>query len=288
VKKVTMLLATVLLAVGAHAATVVLTGGKRIEVAAYSVSGSYVNVHYANGREEWYPLAAVDLAATRAASGQSAAPPAAAVDSGPHSPFLGARASAKPGGVVVTDADVKHVDTEATGGEAKKKEDEPPANGPVVLVGYEKKPAGKGAWEITATVANQGKNAVQNVSGLVRIVDDKGKAVTTGSGSVLAKLDPGAQGKITARVATDVDPAQVIVELSWQEIRPGPTAAGKPATPAVPKPQGQALRSNAPAAAAPGLSIPAGASPNSVPSNIMSVVAPTTVGNSPQVPPPPK
>ena len=65
----------------AWAATVVLTGGKRLDVASYSVSGSYVTVQYANGRRESYPLSAVDLAATRAASGQVAAPPAAAAES---------------------------------------------------------------------------------------------------------------------------------------------------------------------------------------------------------------
>ncbi len=94
-----------------------------------------MTVHYANGRQEWYPLAAVDLAATQAASGQTAAPPAAAADSGPHSPFLGARASTKPGGLVVTDADVKHIDTEAAGEEAEKEDEEAPLGGQVVLVG---------------------------------------------------------------------------------------------------------------------------------------------------------
>ncbi len=117
----------------------------------------------------------------------------------------------------------------------------------MVLVGYEKKPVGKGQWEITATVANQGKNAVQNVSALVRVLDAKGKPVTTGSGSVLGRLDPGKQGTITARVAEEAEPAQVAVDLSWQEIRPVPTPR-KPAPAGLPKPQRAGLA--APAAPA--------------------------------------
>ncbi len=287
-KRVTMLLATLVLAVGAQAATVVLTGGKRLNVSSYAVSGSYVTVHYANGRQEWYPLAAVDLAATMAARGQAAAPPPAASDSGPHSPFLGARASTKPGGVVVTDADVKHIDTDAAGEETEKSDEEAPLGGQVVLVGYEKKPAGKGEWTITATVANQGKDAVQNVSALVRVLDATGKPVTTGSSSVLGKLDPGKQGTITAGVTMETEPAQVAVDLSWQEIKPAPTPSAKnPANGTPPKPQGQASLTGAPAAA-PGSPASVASSPNSLPSNMMAVVSPTAMGSSPQVPPQPK
>ncbi len=282
-----MLLATLALAAGAHAATVVLTGGKRLDVSSYAVTGSYVTVQYANGRQEWYPLAAVDLAATNAASGRTAAPPAAAADSGPHSPFLGARASTKPGGLVVTDADVKHIDTEAAGEETEKADQEAPLGGQVVLISYEKKLVGKDEWAITATVANQGKDAVQNVSALVRVLDAKGKPITTGSSSVLGKLDPGKQGTITARVALDVEPPQVAVDLSWQEIKPVPTPAGKPMPASAPKPPGQASMS-APPGAATGSPVAAATSPNSLPSNIMAVVSPTAMGSSPQLSPQPK
>jgi hypothetical protein len=278
VKRAATILAILALAVEARGATVVLAGGKKLDVAAYSVSGSYVNVRYANGREEWYPLAAVDLAATKAAAGQTTAP-AAAADSGPHSPFLGARSSAKPGGVVVTDADVKHVDTEAPGEEAEKK-DEEPLGGQVVLVGYEKKAAGQGQWEITATVSNQGKSPVQNVSAVMRVLDAKGKPMTVGSSSVLSKLDPGKQGTISARVALDTEPPQVAVDLSWQEIRP----ATKPTPPAAPKPAGQASLTAAPET--PGWTRPAGSSPNALPSNVMAVAPANTTGTAPQVSPP--
>ena len=70
------------------------------------------------------------------------------------------------------------------------------------------------------------------------------------------------------------------VDLSWQEIRPVPTP--KPAPAGLPKPQGQASLPGGASAA------PAETSPNSLPSNLMTVVSPTTMGTSPQVAPQPK
>jgi hypothetical protein len=110
VKRPLMLVLALMVAGEAWAATVVLTGGKRIDVATYTVSGSYVTVQYANGRRESYPLSAVDLPATRDASGEKLSGAAASEPSGPHSPFLCARSATGAGAVVVTDADVKHVE----------------------------------------------------------------------------------------------------------------------------------------------------------------------------------
>ena len=56
VKRLAMLVLALMVAGEAWAATVVLTGGKRLDVASYTVSGSYVTVQYANGRRESYPL----------------------------------------------------------------------------------------------------------------------------------------------------------------------------------------------------------------------------------------
>ncbi len=128
---------------------------------------------------------------------------------------------------------------------------------------------------------------MQNVSAVVRVLDAKGKPVTTGSSSVLGKLDPGKQGTITARVALDSEPPQVAVDLSWQEIKPVPTPAAKPGPAGAPKPPGQASMPAAPAPAR-ARSTAAAASPNSLPSNMMAVVSPTAMGSSPQVPPQPK
>jgi hypothetical protein len=276
VRKLVIVLAVLFVVAEARAATVVLVGGKRLEVSSFSVNGSYVTVQYPGGRRETYPVSAVDLPATKAAAGGKGAA-APATESGPHSPFLGAKASPKGGGLVVTDADVKHIDTDAETPEAKKEEDLD-IGSQVVLVSYSKKQVDKDQWEIAATVANQGKTAVQGVTGMIRVLDSTGKPVATGSGALGGKLDAGKQGTMTARVSLQGEPAQVAVDLSWQEIKPAPKPAAPPA-PGSPRPA-----ATAPAAAPSGWTVPQSASPNTMPSNLLAVVAPTTVGTAPQVP----
>lgn len=274
VKKFVMFFAVLVLAVQAHAVIVVLSGGKRLDVASYKVNGSYVTVQYANGRSESYPVTAVDLAATKAASGEKAPPPQPTADSEPHSPFLAAKSSGKSGALVVTDADVKHIDATGDEEDAEKKDEQPDLGSQVVLVSYDKKPIGKGQWAITATVANQGKSAVQGVSAVVRVVDQAGKPLASGSGTLTGKLEPGKQGTITAAVTMDGEPAQVAFDLTWQEIKPNPTPSGSKPQPAgaVPAPKTSSAT-------------PSTVSPNAA-SNVMSVVSPTTLGAAPQVPPP--
>jgi len=276
VKRLVMFLAVLVVAAEAHAAIVVLSGGKRLEVASYTVNASYVTVQYANGRCESYPVTAVDLQATKAASGEKAPPPQPTADSGPHSPFLGAKSSAKGGALLVTDSDVKHIEASGEEGEAEKKEEESDLGSQVVLVSYDKKMTGKGQWAITATVANQGKTTVQGVSAVVRILDQTGKPVAGGAGTMPGKLEPGKQGTITAAVTMEGEPSQVAVDLSWQEIKPVPT-------PSASKPQ----PAGAGAAPAPKTSAatPSTASPNTFAPNVMGVVPPTTLGTAPQVAP---
>jgi len=267
------------------AATVVLKGGKRVDAASYTVSGNYVVVRYAAGRVESYPLAAVDLQATRDANGEKPAAPApAAKESGPHSPFLAAKASTGPTGLVVTDADVKHEETPAPGDEAKKPEDKDKAtetsdDGQLVLLGYDKKKVGDKEWEVTATVVNQSKSPLSKVGATVRILDAEGKLLTTGTGSLAGQLEPGAQGAITTRVTVEGDPTQVAFELAWQKIvatpEPSP-AVGKNAPAAPAKPKGPATQAAAPPP--PAWSIPKGASPNTIPANVMAPVPPNSAG----------
>jgi len=276
VKKIVMLLTALFLAAEAHAAVVVLSGGKRLDVASFTVNASYVTVQYANGRRESYPVTAVDLQATKAANGEKPQAPAPAADAGPHSPFLGAKASGKGGALVVTDADVKHLEAPDEEAQPEEKTEQADSGGQVVLVSYDKKSVGKGLWDITATVLNQGKTSVQGVSAMVRVLDETGKPLASGSGTLQGKLEPGKQGTVTARVTMDAEPAQVAVDLNWQEIKPIPT-------PVAPKPQAGAAATSAPKTAA---TTPAYPAPNSVPTNVMGVMPPNTVGAAPQVPPP--
>jgi hypothetical protein len=284
VRKLAILVAALLVAAEAGAATVVLSGGKRLEVAAYTIGGSYVVVQYANGRRESYPLSVVDLPATREASGAKATPTAAEPET-PHSPFFGAKSSGAAGGVVVTDADVQHIEkaTEGEGAEGAKEPGADETGSQVTLVSYEKKKVGEGEWDIIATVANQGKTAVNGVSAVMRVLDDQGKPVATGSGSFTGKLDPGKQGNITARVSLQGEPFQVAVDLSWREIRTAPAPAATPASPAA-APRAQATPAQGSAAKPSGWSVPAGSPPGTLPSNLMALPPPNTLGAPPQVP----
>ena len=272
------LVAALVVAAEASAATVVLTSGKRLDVASYTVTGNYVIVQYATGRRESYPLSTVDLAATRQASGEKAPAPAAPQAGGPHSPFLGAKSPGGSGAVAITDADVNHVKPPETGEE--KKEAETP--GQVVLVSFEKRKVSEGQWDIIATVANQGANPVQAVNAHVRVLDQDGKTVTSSTGSLSGELGPGKQSTITARVATPEEPIQVGVDLTWQEIRPVVKLPGTPKPAASARPTGE--RTQAVATPAPGFSIPAGASPNTLPSNLMALPPANNMGTSGQVP----
>jgi hypothetical protein len=283
VKRLTMLVMAFMLAGEAWAATVVLTGGKRLDVASFNVSGNYVILQYANGRRESYPLSAVDLAATRQASGEKPAAPPAAEPGGPHSPFLGARSSPAEGALVVTDADVSHVETPEGEPEAKEKEAASEAGGQVALLSYEKKRVSETEWEISATVVNQCKNTVQGVSAVMRVLDNQGKSVASGSGTLAGKLEPGKQGTITAKVAFEGEPMQVAFDLTWQEILQPPKPVGTPA----PAPSSaQAPPAQAAAPGPPGWTRPAGSSPNTLPANLMAAPRPNTVGSPGQVPPP--
>jgi len=271
VKRLAMLLTALVAAAQAYGAVVVLTGGKRLEVATYSVTGSYVTVEYAKGRRESYPITAVDLDATAAANGAKQTAPAPNAEAGPHSPFLAAKSSGGSGALVVTDADVKHIDRgdEDAEGEKKPEADAGDTGSQVVLVSYDKRPAGKGQWDITATVSNVGKNAVQAVSAFVRVIDVQGKPLASGSGTMPGKLDAGKQGTITARVIMEGEPSQVAVDLSWQEVRPAPT-------PIAPKSQ---------------LKLPTDAfspTPAAVQTNPMSLVSPSVIGAPAGTTPPPE
>jgi hypothetical protein len=270
-----------LVAAEAGAATVVLTGGKRLDVASYTVGGSYVVVRYANGRNESYPLSVVDLQATRDAAGTQATP-AAEQPAEPHSPFFGAKAAAGKGGVLVTDADVKHIesaDEEATPVEDKKGGETQQGGGQVSLVSYERRKVAEGQWDITATVANVGSTAVSSIGALMRVLDEQGKPVTTGSGTFAGKLEPGKQATITARVALASEPFQVAFDLTWREVRPTPKPGATPAPGAAGTPQ-------TPASASSASSAPTPSGPNTMPPNVMAPVSPNRVGAPAQVPRP--
>jgi len=266
--------AVLVAAAGAEAATLVLKGGKQLEVTSAQRQGNYFVVKYANGRVESYPVAAVDVDATRVASEVPAPPPTLAPPSGPHSPFFGAQSSPGKPVIVVTDDDVQHVvpPDEAESPAAAKGGARPAADGQVVLVDYGKQQIEEGLWEITATIINSGSSAVTGVTADVRLLDAEGKAVGSGTAALEGTLAPTQQAAVTARVASPVEPIQIGFSFRWQAITPqAPAAAAEPGAAA--SASGEAKKAPAPAAPAPppGFTVPAGSSPNTLPSDQMAV-----------------
>ncbi len=278
-KRIPIVLAALAIAAAAGATTVVLKGGKRVDVASFEKKGNYVILHLANGRLESYPLDAVDFAATSSAN-PAANPAPVATPSGPHSPFFGARAKPGGAGVSVTDSDVKHIPTASDEAEAKgeKKADEGSGPAQVVLVSQDRKRLDDGSWEVTATVENQGGTPATGVSANVRLLGPNGEPLASGPSNSLAKLGPKQQGTLSAKLKANADPAQVTFDLQWQTIREAPT----PAPAAVAAPAGKPPVNAAAPAQPPVYGVPPGSSPNALPSN------PTALPPLTQAPVPPQ
>jgi hypothetical protein len=285
VKKTLLIAVTVVAALGADAATVVLKGGKKLDVAGFQRQGNYLIVKYADGRAESYPAAAVDLEATRAANVVPGAPAPAptAAPSGPHSPFFGAQSTPGKPAVVVTDNDVQHVqppdEGEGTGkpvaargvlGEAE-----------VVLVDYTKQKVDDTTWEVTATVVNKGGSPASGVSADVRLLDAKGVNVGAGTATLAGNLGPGQQGSLTARISSPIEPVQIGFSFRWTSLTPQPTPVPSPAAAAPPAAPAAKPPASAAAQKPPGYTVPPGSSPNTLASEPMAVppnlTAPPTV-----------
>lgn len=289
-KKLLLVVATVALALGADAATVVLKGGKRLDVAGFQRQGNYVVVKHLNGRVESYPVVAVDLDATKAANEAPApatsAPAPVAAPVGPHSPFFGAQSHPGKPVVVVTDDDVQHVvppdEGDATGAAKPAQRGSP--EGQVVLVDYSKLKAEDGTWEITATVINSGASPVTGVSADVRLLDAQGAMVGSGTGSMTGTLAPTQQGAVTTRVACPVEPIQIGFSFHWQTVTPQPTPTVSAGASAPGSPGAKAPAAKPPALTQPaGYTVPPGSSPNAMPSDPMAIPSLTTPPTSLQV-----
>lgn len=235
-KTLVALLLSLVVAASVQGATLVLKGGKRVEVASYEQQGTFVVVKLPGGTVQSYPASVVDMPATLAANKiQKATPPP--VTEEPHSPFFRALSTPGTAAVAVTDADFKRPLGEESGGaEGEATPAATPAEDAahVVLVSHDRKRLEDGSWEITGTVANQGTVEASNVSAAVRLLDADGKVIGSGTGTLSGTLAPGAQGNIVTHLAADGTPGQVSFELQWQSIRQ--TGQPKQVTKPAPKP----------------------------------------------------
>jgi hypothetical protein len=272
-------------AVAADAATVVLKGGRKVEVASFEQRGNLVVLRHADGRVESYPLTAVDLDGTRQAN-QVAAPAApAATPTGPHSPFFAARSTPGAAATTVTDADVQMLAPTPAAGEGEATAT-PDVLARVVLLSHQHRQRTDGQWDVVATVANQGGAQAASVVATIRFLDAAGQVVGSGSASLAGPLAPQQQGTLNAVLGASATPVQVAFDLQWQSIREVPATPTPARTPVAARPPA------GPAAAAPPPTMPIygrveGSSPNSVPSNPNSQPRAGRIGNPGQVPPPP-
>jgi hypothetical protein len=272
-------------AVTVDAATVVLKGGRKVEVASYEQRGNLVVLRHADGRIESYPLTAVDLDGTRQAN-QVAAPAApAATPTGPHSPFFAARSTPGAAATTVTDADVQMLAPTAAVAEGEATPT-PDVLARIVLLSQQYRQRSDGQWDVVATVANQGGAPASAIVATIRLLDATGQVIGSGSASLPGPLAPQQQGTLNAVLGASATPTQVAFDLQWQSIREVPATPAPAPTPVAARPAGGT------AAAAPPPTVPVygrveGSSPNSVPSNPNALPRGGRVGNPGSVPPPP-
>lgn len=180
-KRVLTTLCVALLAVGvATAMDVTLKDGTVISAVNYRVTGSYVMLELADGRQIAYDVGDVDLEALRAAEAAAAGQETAADGGGPsdalssgrslkHASTVGVDDSS---GLKISDRDVRHVrgsgvvgDGEEEGGGAA--EAGVPAGfeqgGGVVLNNIRVTPNGEGKWLVEGEIVNRTPDPVMNV-----------------------------------------------------------------------------------------------------------------------------
>ncbi|HPC82792.1 MAG TPA: FxLYD domain-containing protein [Thermoanaerobaculaceae bacterium] len=264
-KKVVIASVLLLVAGSVMAATLVLKGGKRLEVKSFVQQGNVMVVTLPDGRMQSYPMAAVDTAATSEANPAPSAQPAAR-PSGPRSPFAAAKAEPGEATLVVTDADVAHAagrddEEEAAGGE---KEKAPAGAGAakVEVVQFGKRDVSEGQWEVDVVVANVGDADAGGVSVTAHATDVSGNTLGSGSGSVQGKLEPGKQASLSIRMAALDGVASFRFDVSYQSIKPVPP----PPTPGAEGGAAPAGAASSPAASATPRVTRVQAPPNMIPS----------------------
>lgn len=290
-KKLALALVLLLLAGSLAASTLVLKGGKRLEVQGFVQQGNMMLVTLPDGRVQSYPLPAIDLAATSAAN-PAPADPAQVKPAGPQSPFAAAKsAPADEGTLVVTDSDVAHAapqseEEAAAGGDGQAKGDVGPAK--VELVSYQKKPVGENEWELAVVIENAGGADAGGVVVTAHATDDSGNSLGSGSGSVPGKIEPGKKATVTIKMASFGAANAFRFDISFQSIRvvpppetSGATAAGSTqegasAAPA-PSPTPRVTRVQAPPNT---ISVPNQVSGN--PNQQMPLTAPPTAAPEPK------
>ncbi len=203
-----------LLAGIAAALDVPFNDGTVISVESYRITGSYVMLKLADGRQVAYDAADVDLAALRAAEA-AAAPAEADPGGGSDSETLGGGRSLKDaavagedraGGLTISDRDVKHVRGSGVLGDDEDAETSADTGaipegfeegGGVVLNSISVTPTGEGSWQVRGEVVNRSPTPVMNVRVKLETAGLPGGEPWRSEVSVTSLLGPDETGTFT-------------------------------------------------------------------------------------------
>jgi hypothetical protein len=210
-------LALVLLIAGSAAAVdVTMRDGTVITADSYRLTGSYIMLKLADGRQVAYDVADVDLDALRAAEAAAAGPQGEPTAAGPNTDTLSGGRALKNAASVgeedgsslkITDQDVRHVrgsgvggEDEGSGGAAGSGGGVPEGfqqDGGVVLNSINVTPAGEGQWTISGEIANRTPNTVNNVRVRLEAELAGSDQPWTGEVAVTNTLEPDQTGVFT-------------------------------------------------------------------------------------------
>jgi hypothetical protein len=203
-----------LLAGSAAALEVRFKDGTVISAESYRITGSYVMIELADGRQVAYDVADVDLAALRAAEAATASAETDQGD-GRAAESLGGGRSLKDaaaagedreGGLTISDRDVKHVRGSGVLGDDEEPETSADTGaipegfeegGGVVLNSINVTPAGEGSWQVQGEVVNRSPTPVMNVRVKLETAGLPGGEPWRSEVSVTSLLGPDETGTFT-------------------------------------------------------------------------------------------
>ena len=204
-----------LLAGAAAAVEVTLNDGTVISAESYRITGSYVMLKLADGRQIAYDVADVDIAALRAAEAAVAAGETDAGAAGPTERLSSGRSlkdaaavgEDREGGLKISDRDVKHVRGSGVLGEGEEAESSSADSGAVpegfeqgggvVLNSIRVTPAGEGRWQVEGEIINRSPTPVMNVRVKLETAGSPGDEPWRGEVPVTSYLGPDETGSFS-------------------------------------------------------------------------------------------
>lgn len=239
------LLVAGLMITSAAAVEVRLHDGTVIEATSYTVTGSYVMLELADGRQVAYDVVDVDLDALRAQEKR----PEAAPQEQPQEPTLsqGRRLAPPPAdgeqptGPAITDHDVKHVRGSAAAAAEEGEEEAQPASGPpagytqgggVVINNLRVTPQGADRWLVEGEVINRMPDPVIDVRVQLQTIAGPGETPWSGEVPVASSLAPDGRGTFSHSFQADKPEGKVQPDVRASVIWMQQQQRGEPPPPA--------------------------------------------------------